>query len=480
MAYAHTLPSATPANFRQAVAQHPLVGDWMPGHTTGAGTTTTVVDSGLSGWGDNEFQEWYALAGADAGSPGQYRTVDSFTASTLTLRTAMTNAVGNDNDYYLHRFRPDWYTLAGNVARRSLYPLIYRQVTGFIVPRTSTVYGLPRNMRAVGRVFSVSAAGLLVKGDKFDRAASTTEPGPGWIETAGNWGVIGERLYSQTDADADLVTLDVEIKDGVIEYTLTGTTNHDTVYRTPALLFRIMEDYLGAIDTANCLVVRLLGTGALAYVDLRKRDGGTETSLATGTQVTVNGTYYTTRVMFSGTRIRVFVDDIELINYELLGADTKYLEGQRTGIRLDKAGSPGTDARVDNIYAYAMRDYGDVTDWRQQGTALTFTHTPSPVHLLAVEGGAVLSALPAATDSSAGAGALTSDTTAVWEILTTDPVWELLVTQGAAELHRIAGSFARSGTDRDYHEQQASRADALLFGLRETHRQPARFVARSP
>src|SRR3990167_10081800 len=203
---AYGIASATPANFRQAVAQHPLVGDWMPGLTTGAGTTTTVIDSGLSGWGDNEFQEWYLLGGADAGAPGEYRTVESFTASTLTLRTVSSTAVGNDNTYYLHKFRPDWYSLAGNEARRKLFPLVHRRVTGYIIPRSgSRVYGLPRNME---KAFRISTSGLLVSGDAFRRVASTTDPGNSLIETTGSWGVIGERLYSVSDADADLVTLD--------------------------------------------------------------------------------------------------------------------------------------------------------------------------------------------------------------------------------------------------------------------------------
>ena len=271
---------------------------------------------------------------------------------------------------------------------------------------------------------AISVGGIQVIGDRFNRVTSASAPGNSWTASAGTWGVTGERLYSVTDADADFITWDALLRDGYLQYTLTGTTNHDTVYRTPSLAFRIRKDYLEAIDTTTCLLVRLLGTSTLAYVDLRKNDGGTEESLATAAQTTVNGTYYVTGVEFEGTLVRVWVNGVQLLQHQLVGSDVKYLDYDSVGVRLDKAGSPATAARVDDFFAYSVHNRRSVSNWGQSGDRLTLSlSSPSSNYLYTIEGSAPLSALAADTTQ----GTIASDSTAALEIQTTDPAYQLLI-----------------------------------------------------
>lgn len=470
--------SATKANVRQAVAQHPLVGDWWPGTSTGAGTTTTIVDSGLSGWGDNEFQEWYALQGSGGGAPGEYRIVDSFTASTLTLRTANSVALGNTQAYYLHRYRPDWYTLACNTAIRKLYPSLFRPVTGFLYqPNTSNYLGsgfsLPRNMTEVHRVYR---GGILVDVDEFTRADSTTTPGGSWTVGAGTWGISNNRLYSVSDADNDYLYRDFTTKDQYIRAVVRGTLNHASVYSVPQILFRFASIY-------NTLVLELRNGSAdlrRIYPDLAA-GSGTESSLTTATVTTANDTEYRVEIRVIGNRVIVWLDGVAIIDYALTGENVNYAENTNVGIRLNKAGSPATAAAVNDIAVFdtSSGEY-PVEDWTvdQMKEFISFQHRLSPAHLIAVDGRALLSTLAADTAGSAGAGTIASDTTATLQIATTDAEWELLIEQTASELHRIAIGFANNEQDRAYHAARANEAEAQARAMQRLAA-PRRVVARS-
>lgn len=461
--------TATPADYRQAVAQHPLVNDWFPGTSTGAGTTTTIVDSGLSGWGDNEFQEWYALQGSGGGAPGEWRTVDSFTGSTLTLRTANSVSLGNAKAYNLHKHRPDWYTMAGNTALRKLDRLVYRPVRGaLLVPQYSQVAvtsaSLPRNMRRATRIYS---AGWLVLNDPFTRGNATT-PGNGWSPTVGAWGITSNRLYCVSDTDGDLMVRDFIAKDVFIQSTVVATFANGS----PDLVFRG-----SANDATNYLVVVLTATTvALKKVDASAADSTLQS--ATGTFTT--SVDHVVRIHAIGTRVLVWVDDVLYIDYQLLAGDVKYAEYTYAGFRLRRTGASAAGWDDYSIFSCTSGEM-DLSDWSQDhmSEVVTFDHYLDPYDLLLVDGQALASAMPAATYSSAGAGTLASDTTAVMEIATTDPAWELLVTQGVAELMRLARSAARSDSDRAYYDNQLREAEMLLVKLRETHRMPSpRVVAK--
>ena len=288
--------------------------------------------------------------------------------------------------------------------------------------------------------------------DKFDRADSTTSAGGDWTATSATWGISSERLYSVTDTDGNLLTQDPDIQDGIVQAIVRGTLASGTVYRSPSLCFHIREDYLGAIDTNNMLLVRLLG----GVVDLRKVDGGTESSLTTATLTTSDGVDYLLRVIYTGSLIRVFVDDIELITYNLLGLNQKYLTFPRVGVRWDKAGSPATAARVYDYRAYKLTQaYTDHHDWGQSADLRDLSFGLIGAYnglwnsaLLEVEGGAPLSELGADTTF----GTLASDTTAALEVQTTDPAFRLLMEYAKAELYDLMSEPA-------WNPDPASRAD---------------------
>lgn len=458
----YPIASATKANFRDGVSKYPLVGDWFPGTTTGAGTTTTVVDSGLSGIGDNEFQEWFCLAGSDAGAPGEYRIVDSFTASTLTLRTANSVAVGNDNAYFLYRLRPDWYTWAWNTIRTDLYPLIYRPITGHIAQIDSTnagrtVIGMPRNMRDAWRVY---IRGIKHINDEFGSALS------GYTQDAGTWVTSSGTLTSDSDVDADAIRRVGSITDGYIRFRFEGTTDHATNFRTIRATFR-------RLDSDNYLAVEGLNSQIL----IQKKDGGTFSNLGTAASVTLtSGTSYEVEILYLGTSIRVWVDGNLVRQETLTGENLKYLDGVDAGFEEDRGGSPGTALAIDSWswYDCHLGEY-ELDDWTADpgSQTITFPYIVPTGHLIGVEGAAPITALTDDTEGSAGAGTLASDTTATLEVQTTDPAWGgLILLAGAAEVLRTGMSFARSVQERTWYEANLREAEKRLLLAKEIHSMP--------
>lgn len=414
-------------------------GGYRTRSTTGTGTATTAIIAALSGIGaDYVLDMPWGLAN-DGNNAGEFRRASSFSGTTVTFADGFTNAVANSVSMDFYPYLPTLYTEAANRAMRKLYQRdkAYRLVNSHIIPHSerkldgSGYYALPRNM---DRVHQLSVLGSLALRDLFDRADSTTEPGNSWVETAGNWGIISERLYAQSDANGDHVTRDLDLKDGVIQAIVRGTLNSATTYRTPALTFRIAEDRNGAIDTTNYLAVRLLN----AVVDLRKVDSSTESSLTTATQTTTDGTDYLLRVQFRGTHIMIWVDDVLLIDYNLTGLNEKYTEYPRAGIRWDTAGSPATAARVDDYYAFHAEGLTIWPDWRQSGDnnilEIPAFGDRAPTGILYVEGGTILTTLTADNVAS-----LDADGTARVEIETTDRAYETLIEQARAELYLMLG-----------------------------------------
>ena len=324
--------SATKQDAMNAMAF--LVGDRLLFTTTGAGSSTTAVSTDLTGYPNDYFNtgpQWWLLA-EDGTYAGQWREVSDFVQSTgtVTVSRAFGGTIASGVVCSLWRYRPDSYTLAVNDARRTIAHACYKVETDYVLVTDTTrrTCGVPRGMTDVWRV-SLEAEGSLLFKDLFDRGDSTTTAGSDYTATTGTWGIISERLYSVTDADGDILTRDPDVQDGTLQAILRGTLNSASVYRTPALVFRLFEDYAGAIDTNNYLLVRLLN----GSVDLRKVDGGTESSLTTASLTTSDGVDYVVRVMFVGGAIRVWVDDVELITYQLTGLNLKYLSGTKAGHR---------------------------------------------------------------------------------------------------------------------------------------------------
>lgn len=426
-------------------------GNWVTGYktyaTTSAGVAggTTSVVAALDGIGADYVLALPWLLANDLTNAGEFRRATSFSGTTIT-HVAFGAQVATATSLDAYPYRPNFYTLAFNRAIPKVYPGIYRYLTSHVIAnaerkdgQAGRSYGVPRNMR---RVHSVTRQGHLVLRDLFDRAASTTDLGNGWTAASGDtWGVNAENAYSVTDADGDYATQPTKIRDGVWEFTVRGTLAHNTTYRTIGLIFRHAEDRNGALDHDNYMVVRLLSSTTAASggrVDLRKVERGIEASLATGSLTTTNDVDYRVRVEAIGTRIAVWVDDIQYINYELLGTELRFVDFTRWGLRIDVGGSPGTAARVAEIYAFETTNPIVYTDLQTNRGGRTFElgrFGASPSGILLVEGSEQLSLFGA--DSTTGA--LTNDSTAILELANTNEAWQTLVQAAAVELYIMLG-----------------------------------------
>jgi len=410
--------------------------------TTGSGSTTSAVIAALSGIGSDYVLDMPWGLCNDGNNAGEFRRATGLSATTVSFANAYTNTVASGVSMEFYPYPPNLYSEAIDQAIRKLNAQngkVYRLVNSHIIPHSerklnsSGYYSLPRNMV---RVFEISMMGRRRLRDLFDRADSTTEPGNSWVETSGNLGISNEQLYQPSLSNGAHITRDLNMKDGVIEATLRGILNSGSTYCSPALTFRIAEDRNGDIDTDDYLVVRLLN----AVVDLRKlTDGASESSLTTAAQTTADSTDYVVRVQLRGANIRIWVDDVELINYDLLGLNLKYTENPRVGIRWDVGGSPSNVARVRSYYAFGAEALGIWPDWSQDGdnTALVIPRNgnAAPTGLLYLQGRAPLTTLTAD-----GVDSIDSDTTAKVEITTTDQAYECLLEQARAELFRLLGS----------------------------------------
>lgn len=86
-----------------------FLGDLFESTTTGAGSTTTLVDTALSEFGDRRLEGWFIRITENVNS-NQYlvRRITSFAAATgtATVSPAFAGATGSGTDYELHRYDP--------------------------------------------------------------------------------------------------------------------------------------------------------------------------------------------------------------------------------------------------------------------------------------------------------------------------------------------------------------------------------------
>lgn len=429
-----TIAERSKRELRQDVSQ--LLGDWMDLETSSIGNAggTTAIFASLSGMPISSIVNKYLFI-REGTNDTEWRPTSAFTASdgTTTVRRAYTGQVATLMSANLFEFSPALYTIAINEAIRQCYPACYRAIlhhTFIREPGLQRTIPLPRNMERVMRLMEDARSSEALR-DYFDRSASTTAPGSKWTSSVGDWGITSESLYAPGDTDADrlLAATNPQVKNGVIQFVVRGDTT-DTASRVLSALFRYE-------DASNYLFVRLLN----GQVQLRKRDAGTDSSLATGTVTTTENVDYVVRVLFDGSWIRVWVDDVEYITFELLGLDLKYLgyneSGTGTfgnvGFRLDKAGTPSlgvTSTLVRDYFCHELVGRVERGDWKRsydgrmvELNTLNRGWSVSEGRMLWLEGMAPLSTLTADTTFEA----LASDTTDVVEIQATDPAYEVLI-----------------------------------------------------
>ena len=400
----------------------------------------------------------------------EWRFASGFTDSsgTVTVPRAYTGQVAGSVTAELHEFRPDWYTQAIIQAIREVYPHVYRPILSYIVPGFGSgsaeggggnSYRVPRNMRDVLRVL---IGGDLKIRDLFDRADSTTDPGAGWTEATGNFGVISERFYSVDDGNGDLAIRAESLPNGMIQCIVRGTLLSGTVYRIPSIVFRCMEDRTGAIPAAasrSYLVARLNASN----VELRNVDVGSEDALVQISTTTSDGTDYVLRTAFQGRTVRVWVDDVLLIAYELIGLNEKYINYGRFGVRWDLSGAPATAARFDDYQAWSLDSLHELGDWEQAADRITLRSPghgrvgPSSSSILQIEGRAMLTA---PTDDTTFE-TLDTDTTDRMEIQLTEPAWGLLLNYAAYCLYEQARQPGNTLTEAKA-KQYAAESESFL------------------
>ena len=408
-------------------------GSWRPFTTSsaGAGGGTTLVIASLIGQPRDLILSQYFLCTSGTNN-GEWRRATDFDPSngTVTVPRAYTGQVASAVTVEMHTWRPDLYTQAINQALTELWGPLYRPILHHQVSWHSgeTMTGRPRNAWKVNRVLQDTRPSRR-QGDQFDRDASATDQGSDWTVTGGQgtWGVATtEELYSVTDVDEDTIIIanNQNVRHGVLQATYRGTLNSGATYRTFELCFRTRVDEDDDIDLNNTLLVRLLN-GA---IDLRKRDSGVESSLTTATVTTSDGVNYKVRVMFQGTWIRIFLDDQEVITYELTALNTKYVQYGHACIRLALAGSPATAARLDDYALFELVGTTEITDaWQSyDGRGVELSHrgeaySTDESALLWFECSAPLTQLAADTFET-----LTTDTTDLVEMEATDPARTLL------------------------------------------------------
>lgn len=120
--------------------------------TTGAGSSTSLVDTALSRFGDDFLNDWYVRV-TESVNGNQYlaRRITDFTSSTgtCTLSPAFAGATASGTTYELHRISPHEKFSALDEARITCFPALgtlvyYDQLTS---DGETTVYNIPSTMR---------------------------------------------------------------------------------------------------------------------------------------------------------------------------------------------------------------------------------------------------------------------------------------------------------------------------------------------
>lgn len=417
-----TIASATKQNGRQELARR--TGGMVRGTTTAAGGTTTAVDSGVAGEGDGFYDDHFLLLTGGTYS-GYYRKVSKAapdpayisSTGTFTWRRVLPGASGSGSTYEVYPFDPTWYTQA---LREAAVKVQLRPVRAYISTHQPAntgslahVFTLPDHLQRVRRV---EVAGREAVVDDF---ASLS----GWTDVSGTAQVSSGRFSWATDANGNLAvrSSDPELTDGYMEFVCSGDV--DTDYDIIAGVFRY-------IDSTNYLLVRFSSDDLIAvYV------AGNATPLSSATFVTTSGSDYKIGVSWVGSRIQVWVNGTQYLDFTLAAAETKYLAGTNIGFLESLSGAPNTEASVDNLRAYSLVDGIHVPLWDFERPQLTLENHYGG-YLLLVHGYAPFSQVAIDTAD----GILTTDTTATIECAADaeDPVWELLMNYAVAFLYRTA------------------------------------------
>ena len=417
---------------RHYVAQ--AIGDYLPLTTSSAGNVggTTEVFASLINDPIATLQNRYIVLESGT-NDGEWRVVQAFVpaSGTITVRRAHTGQVASGVTAVMHEYSPANYSLALSEAVRAVYPAAFRTFLhhAFIrQPGIQRTIGLPRGMDRVRTVREDVFASTKIH-DYFDLTTLRSW----WAQQVGAFGFTLGSVYCTTDNDGDLLVatpyVGMAMLNGVIETSVRGDTTNGAS-RTLATVFRMTSDF------TNALAVRLIND----TVQLRKLDNGTWSTLTSAAVTTTEDVNYLLRVMFDGAWVSVWVDNVQLIQYQLLGTDTKYAGETESstptfggfGLRLEKTGAPSlgvTSTRADHFFAHEIVGTMERNDWRMSQDLRQIELNVRgrgwlvrEERMLWLDGTSFLSSVAADGNES-----LTSDSTAIVEIETTDPSFDILI-----------------------------------------------------
>ena len=129
-----------------------FMGDYVASTSTGAGSTTTLVDTYLSRYGDDKIIDWYIRITEDVnGNQYSVRRISDFTSSTgtVTVSPAFTGSTGSGTTYELHRYDPNDKFVALDEARIRVFPdlCILRYNDTLTGDGINSVFDIPTNVR---------------------------------------------------------------------------------------------------------------------------------------------------------------------------------------------------------------------------------------------------------------------------------------------------------------------------------------------
>lgn len=418
------------------------------GTTSGAGSTTTAVDSGHAGWGDDYYKDRYILLTSGTYS-GHYRPVSGYTSSsgTFTWLRALAGGSGSSVTYEVYPFDPTWYTQALREAalKVQLRPLRWTWAPKLPLDQGHAryVHSLPDVFRSV-RTLRRDATSTEVVDDDFTRADAST-PGGVWANGVGTWGISGNKLYCVSDTDLDVVvqSSDPQLYDGYMSALVEGTYGAAGAdFRVPSLVFR----YLDSNDFLTCGLVNLSGTDSLV---LSRMVAGSSTTIASAAVALTDARQYQVAVRWVGSHVEAWVDGAQYLDVTLSETERKYYAGGNVGVYLAKNGTPGSNITfVDDFRAHRISDTVSVMgEWHFDKPDLMLDRWYSDAVLLHAAGSGPFSTVAIDTTD----GQLTSDTTAVIECAadSEDPVWELLMSYATAFLYRLASVPGNMPSEQD-------------------------------
>lgn len=433
----------------------------VAGTTTGAGSSTTAVDSGMAGFGDRHFAGWWILLTSGTYS-GHFRQIDDYTSSTgtFTWLRALAGGSGSSVTYELYKHDPRWLTQAMRDAVQWAYPALSRPMTLRLNSWTPDsrgvhpyIYKLPTVLDRV-RMVEIDDCITEEVDEEFTSGLGSL------AATTGSWAAASGKMSSTSDNDLDVIIAasNPDLYDGWAQAVVEGTYGAAADdYRTPAIVFRYL-------DASNFLAVGLVHDGTNESVSLSRISGGTATTITSAAFALTDGRQYELTVQWVGWRVEVWVDGVQYIDATLTETERKYENGGQVGIYLAKSGSPGTAAYVDRFRAHRIALQQSLTDWGFERGILRTNHAYSDARLLTVHGMAPISA-PALDTTE---GQMASLTTSVYECAITDPEWELIMKYASAVLYSLASApgNALNQADRDDWRQRASDA----FGVAQIMR----------